>query len=144
MAYFSDGMPRPDPNRDDEGFWRGCAEQRLQFQTCADCGTCRHPPIAVCAQCRSVRVTWTPTTGRAQIYTYTVIHHAAHPAVAARLPYVTAVVSFDDIPAVRLLTNITHCDPADVRIGMAVELRWDDIGDGLFLPRFRPPTGVSA
>lgn len=138
MALFPETMPRPVPTMDDGGFWAGCREKRLRFQACAECGTVRHPPVPVCPHCRSTKVAWRDAPREAEIFTYTVVHHASHPAVKERLPYVGAVVVFDEIPGVRLVTNIVGCDPADIRIGLKVKLCWDDIGDGMFLPRFRP------
>ena len=138
MSFFSEAMPRPVPNMDDAGFWEGCAAQRLRFQHCADCGTARHPPTPICPKCRGAAVQWKDAPSQAEVYTYTVIHYAAHPAVQARLPYVAAVVTFDGVPGVRLVTNITGCAPSDVRIGMRVHLWWDDVGEGMFVPRFSP------
>ena len=74
----------------------------------------------------------------AEVYTYTVIHYAAHPAVKGRLPYVAAVVTFPGLDGVRLVTNVTDCEPSRVKIGMPLRLWWDDIGDGMYLPRFAP------
>ena len=138
MAYFPDTMPAPVPNFDDRAFWQGCAERRLCFQACADCGTVRHPPTPACARCRSFAVTCKQAQGQAEVYSYTVVHHASHEAVRERLPYVVAVVTFPDVPGVRLVTNITGIDPGQVRIGMRVRLWWDDIGDAMHIPRFAP------
>ncbi len=138
MAMFSDAMPRPEPNRDDAGFWEACAARRLAFQHCADCDKARHPPTPICPGCRSGRSAWREAPTDAQVYTYTVIHYAAHPAVNDRLPYVAAVVTFSGLDGVRLVTNITDCDPSAVKIGMLVQLWWDAVGEGMFLPRFAP------
>ena len=138
MAYFPDDMPRPEPDWDDRGYWEHCAEQRLCFQTCGACGIVRHPPGPMCAACHSTAVSWTDAPSEAEVYSYNVVHYAGHPAVKARLPYVGAVVEFAGLPGVRLVTNVTHVEPAEMRIGMAVRLWWDDIGDGMFIPRFRP------
>lgn len=138
MAIFPAGMPAPQPNFDDRGFWESCNEKRLRFQCCAQCATARHPPTPVCARCRSLEQAWKETAGRGTVYSYTVIHHASHEAVKPNLPYVVAVVEFDDVPGVRLVTNVTDVPPRDVRIGMRVELWWDRIGDASFLPRCRP------
>ena len=138
MAYFSNEMPRPQPTMDDEDFWHGCTEQRLQFQCCSDCGVYRHPPSPLCPRCHSIRTELIEAPHEAEIFTFTVIHYAAHPAVAARLPYVAAVVTFPSMKGVRLVTNVTDIDPSKVRIGMKVTLWWDDIGDGMYLPRFAP------
>lgn len=72
---------------------------------------------------------------------FNVIHHASHPAVAGRLPYVGALIVFPELPGVRLVSNVTDCAPSTVAIGMTVEVWWDDIGDGQFVPRFRPAKG---
>jgi uncharacterized OB-fold protein len=72
------------------------------------------------------------------VYTFNVVHHASHPAVAQNLPYVGALIVFADMPGVRLISNVTNCVPSSVRIGMKVRVWWDDIGDGMFVPRFRP------
>lgn len=138
MAYFSEAMPAPHPNFDDRDFWAACAEKRLQFQACAECSTARHPPTPVCPHCRSFKVTWKLTAGRAEVYTHTTVHHASHEAVKPSLPYVVAVVTFPDVPGVRLVTNVTDIDPKEVRIGMALALWWDVIGDGMHIPRFKP------
>jgi uncharacterized OB-fold protein len=47
------------------------------------------------------------------------------------------VLEFPGCPGVRLISNLTDVDPAEVRIGQRVTLWWDDVGDGMFLPRFR-------
>ena len=138
MAFFPDDMPRPVPTMDDAGFWAGCSEKVLRFEACADCGTLRHPPTPVCPVCRSTAVEWRDAPEEAEVYTYTVVHHASHPAVKSRLPYVGAVVIFPQMPGVRLVTNITDCDPSSISIGMPVRLWWDDIGGGMYVPRFRP------
>jgi len=39
---------------------------------------------------------------------------------------------------VRLVTNITDVPPSEIKIGAEVALWWDDIGEGMWLPRFRP------
>lgn len=138
MSHFGATMHRPEPILDDREFWAHCAQRRLMFQCCADCSAPRHPPTPVCPRCRSMRVGWVQAPPRAEIFTYTVVHHPLHEAVQERLPYVVALVSFPELPGPRLVTNITDVEPRDVCIGMPVSLWWDDIGEGMYLPRFRP------
>jgi uncharacterized OB-fold protein len=76
-----------------------------------------------------------PTRGR--IYSFTVIHHAAHPAVASSVPYVVAVIEFPGLPGIRFISNVTDTEPQELAIGIEVELWWDEQRDG-YLPRFRP------
>lgn len=142
MAYFPDTMPAVHPNFDDRDFWAACNHGQLQFQACADCGAARHPPTPVCPHCRSFKVAWKQAAGDAEVFTYTVIHHASHEAVKPNLPYVVGVVTFPDVPGVRMVTNITGVDPAHVQIGQKVRLWWDETGAGTparqQIPRFTP------
>ena len=138
MAYFPDDMPRPIPDWDDRDFWAFCGHKMLKFQTCGECGTLRHPPTPMCGCCQSTEVGWVSAPEEATVYSYNVVHYVSHPAVASKVPYVGALLEFDGLPGVRLVTNITGIPTDSVRIGMKVKLYWDDIGDGMFLPRFRP------
>jgi len=138
MAYFPPSMPAPEPEPVDQEFWAHCAQGHLRFQTCSDCDTPRHPPTPMCPSCHSTRTEWVDPGKTAEVFSYTVIHHASHEAVPPNLPYVVAVVTFPALPGVRLITNLTDLSPGDVRIGHSVTLWFDDIGDGMQVPRFRP------
>lgn len=143
MALFPAGMPLPQPNMDDAPFWQNCSQRRLCFQCCADCGLPRHPPTPLCPRCHSAAQRWLEAPDAASIYTFTVVHHAAHPAVVPCLPYVIAAVEFAGFPQVRLVTNVTDIQPSQVRVGMKVQLWWDRVETGpedgpMHLPRFRP------
>jgi uncharacterized OB-fold protein len=56
------------------------------------------------------------------------------------VPYVVAIVQLEEGP--RMMSNITPCDPASVRVGMAVELYTVKVDDGIGIPFWRPATGV--
>jgi uncharacterized OB-fold protein len=143
MALFPAEMPAPEPNLDEMGFWQGCAERQLRFQACARCHSLRHPPTPICSKCHSVEQTWRNAPAHATIFSFTEIHHASHPAVASNLPYIVAVVEFETLPNVRLVTNILGIPASELAIGDVVELTWDRISDELFLPRFTRPAGRS-
>jgi uncharacterized OB-fold protein len=55
--------------------------------------------------------------------------------MAHRMPYVAALVELEE--GVRILTNIVDCDPRQVAVGAAVEVRWQPLDDGRALPWFR-------
>jgi uncharacterized OB-fold protein len=59
------------------------------------------------------------------------------PVLANGVPYVVAIVELEDA-AVRLFSNVVGIDPEEVRIGMPVEVVWDDVAPGVAVPRFRP------
>jgi uncharacterized OB-fold protein len=81
-------------------------------------------------------------SGGGTVYTWTVVHRAPLPSLAARGPYVVALVELDGGGGVRLASNLVGIEPAAVRIGMPVEVVWEDVGPGLALPRFAPCGGL--
>jgi hypothetical protein len=64
-----------------------------------------------------------------------VVHH--HPPTPGRVPpYVVVLVDLAE--GVRVVGELLGADPADVVVGMPVELGWQDGGDSLVLPAWRP------
>ena len=57
-------------------------------------------------------------------------------------PYVIAIVALDEDDEVRLTTNIIHCDPAEVHVGMRVEVEFEQLADDIALPLFEPIPGA--
>ena len=75
-------------------------------------------------------------SGTGTVYTYTVVRHATHAALAGHIPYVIAIVELTEGP--RIVTGITGCDPRDVRAGMPVRVRFTAVTDEVSLPYFEP------
>ena len=138
LHLFGSGMPPPAPDEVTAPFWDACRERRLVVQRCADCGAHRAPPSAICPQCGGFNVAFDESTGRGRVFTYTVVHHAGHPAVVDAIPYAVAVVRLDDCGGVKLISNVVGCPCDDVRVDMPVEVVWDEVSVGLTVPRFRP------
>jgi len=126
----------PAVNEENEHFWKGGADGELRFLRCSACSTYVHPPAPVCPQCLGREVAAEAVSGRATLVTYTVNHHPWIPGFDP--PYIVAIVAIDEQDDVRLTTNLVDCEEADVRIGMAVKVRFEDVGDGVFLPLFEP------
>ena len=57
-----------------EPYWQAARERRLVAPRCADCGTFRLPPTPFCWRCQSAAVDWTELSGRATVYTFTVVN----------------------------------------------------------------------
>ncbi len=138
MSYLPDAMPPPLPSPDEAPFWDGCKRQELLIQRCADCLAFRHPPVPICARCRSTHTEWVAVPGTGEVFSYTIAAHPTHPALRGRAPYNIAVVLLDGAGDVRLVTNVMEIANEDLAIGLRVELRWDTTADGLNLPRFVP------
>jgi uncharacterized OB-fold protein len=138
MSYLPSGMPMPIAGPDDAPFWEACSRRELRIQCCADCGTFRHPPVPVCAQCRSMRRDWVAVPGTGTVFSYTIAAHPTHASLRGRAPYNIAVVLLDGAGDVRLVTNIMDIANEDIAIGIRVRLQWDELADGQCLPRFVP------
>ncbi|BBZ70322.1 hypothetical protein MPRS_14150 [Mycobacterium paraseoulense] len=60
-------------------------------------------------------------------------------------PYIVAMVELEDEPDVRLITNVVDVTPADIHVGLQVEVFFEDWIDvtgeensRVWLPLFRP------
>ena len=129
------GRPRPSLNRDVSFFWEGAAKGQLLIQRCSDCQTLRHPPGPGCPKCSSME--WQPAvmSGKGEIYSF-VRHH--HPAIAPFEPgHPVILVQLDEGP--RLISELVEDDPGagQIKIGMRVEVQFDEVEEGFTMPRFR-------
>jgi hypothetical protein len=136
MAYLPDGTPTPEANPDDRPFWEACARRELRIQRCASCGRHRHPPMPRCPACRSREVEWHRVSGEGEVFSYTIVHHAVHPALRSAVPFNVVVVLLDGTGDVRLVSNVIDAKPEELVVGLRVSLVWDAIPGGA-LPRFR-------
>lgn len=118
-------------------FWAYCRQRELRFQHCLDCGTVRHPPAPCCPRCGSMAVDWRLAPERAQLFSYTVVHHPSAPELRAWVPYNVAVVRFPELPGVKIVSNVLDEPPGPMRIGMPLVLAWQEYDDGTVVPRFR-------
>jgi hypothetical protein len=126
-----------------EPYWDAARRGELAVQRCERCRARPFPPRAHCPRCSAPSLGWEPVCGRGSVHSYTVAHRAPHPLFAEQLPLVVAVVELEEGP--RLITNIVSCDPADVAVGMAVEVRFESIDDtDLLLPVFAPTRGANS
>ncbi len=66
------------------------------------------------------------------------MHRAPTPAFKDLVPYVTAIVELEG--GARLPSNLVDvpADPAQIRIGMAVEVSFEQLTPDVSLPVFRP------
>ena len=117
-------------------FYAWCRKHELRFQRCQDCATWRHPPRPMCGNCHSMRWEWGVTRGRGTVYSWTTVYQALDPAFANDVPYNVAIVGLDEGP--RLATWITGLAPEQMRLGIPVEVWFDDISEEVALPKFKP------
>jgi uncharacterized OB-fold protein len=109
----------------------------IAVQTCEACGTLQHPPEEICHACGSMTFTTSVLPGTGTVHSYTVVHHAVHPALDDAVPYTVVLVSLDAAPHLRVVGNLD----GDVAIGMPVTAVWQeriaDDGTKIMLPQWQ-------
>jgi uncharacterized OB-fold protein len=124
-----------DVDASDEFFWRSGADGVLRFLGCSDCTRVHHPPLPRCPHCGSRRLAPQAVSGRATVAAFTINHQPFMPGFDP--PYVIAFVELDEDPSIRLTTNIVGCPFEDVRIGMPVQVTFEQSGEW-HVPLFEP------
>jgi hypothetical protein len=127
-------LPRLD--NDNRFFWTGGEDGTLRFLRCQSCQQFVHPPVPVCPACLGRKLAPEPVSGRATVHSFTVNVQEWIPGSES---YVIGLVSIDEQPDVRLITNLVDCDPDAIEIGSAVEVVFEHQED-VYLPLFRPAT----
>jgi uncharacterized OB-fold protein len=118
-----------------EDFYRFCKRGELRFQRCSDCRAWRHVPREICAECHSWNWEWVKSSGRGEVFSYTIVARALHPAFADSVPYAPTIVEMEE--GVRLLTSVVDVAPDELEIGMPVEVEFEAVSEEISLPVFR-------
>ncbi|EKF21686.1 hypothetical protein C731_4425 [Mycolicibacterium hassiacum DSM 44199] len=135
----------PSPTAESRAFWTGGQHGRLLIQRCRSCGHFFHPPAPSCWRCRGTDVGPEPVSGTGAVAAYTINRQPWIPGFEP--PYIVAMVELDDEPDVRLVTNVVDVSLDDIRVGLPVEVFFEEWGDGeerVWLPLFRPRTSTPA
>ncbi|MET9090223.1 OB-fold domain-containing protein [Streptomyces sp. NPDC004237] len=135
----SSGRPLPHLTDQNAFFWTSGADGRLRIQECASCTALIHPPQPVCRYCHAQEMGVRTVSGRATLIGFTVSHRFTLPGLPS--PYVVAQVALEEDPRIRLTTNAVECDPAELALGMRMEAVFEQAGDDVWLPLFRPAAG---
>jgi len=96
-------------------------------------------PRPICVECNSDKLEWVQVSGPGKVFSFTVIREVVGHALrgfAPDIPYVTAWIDLDEGP--RFCSNIIGCPIEAVKIGMGVEVVFEDTGQGITLPKFQP------
>ncbi len=126
------------PHIDEESrpWWEAVKRHELYIQKCRDCGELRYHPRALCPQCLSSGTQWLRCSGKGKVYTFTVTHQNQAAGFRDSLPYVMAYVELAE--GVKMLTNLVDYKLEEVKIGMPVEVVYEDVTPEVTLVKFRP------
>ncbi|MFL9679649.1 Zn-ribbon domain-containing OB-fold protein [Streptomyces sp. KL110A] len=127
----------PDIDAFTRPYWDAAAEGRLLLRRCRACARPHHYPREFCPHCWSEDVDWEPASGRATLYTWSVVHRNDLPPFGERVPYVAAVVDLAEGP--RMMTQVVDVPEDDLRADMALEVVFRTGDDGVAVPVFTAP-----
>jgi uncharacterized protein len=131
--------PRPLPVRgmyiDTAEFWAGAKQGKLMLQYCTVSQRFQHYPRPVSVFTGRKTLEWREASGQGTLYSWTVTR-SAWPGNEARVPYICAHVDLDE--GVRFLCNLVDCEDVDLKIGMRMIVRWDQLSEELSFPDFTP------
>ena len=128
--------PVPVPTKETKPYWDGCKKHELHIQKCAACGHHQFYPRLYCTACMNDKVEWVKASGRAKVLSFTIVYRPVTQAFAGDVPYVVALVTLDEGP--QMMTNIVGCPPEQVKIGMPVQVTFEDWTEEISVPKFRP------
>jgi uncharacterized OB-fold protein len=112
-----------------EKFWDAATAGKFLYGFCNACRQPHYYPRAFCPFCFSDRVEWKEASGRALIYSYSIMRRSPTG------PYAIAYVTLAEGPTI--LTNIVDSDLQAIRIGGRVELVFKPSEGGAPVPFFR-------
>ena len=128
--------PLPQPESD--FYWEKCKAHELWLRHCRACDNTYFYPRDICPECFSRDTDWVQSSGRGTLYAFAIVHRGPVPAFRDRVPYIAALVELEG--GARMPTNLVDVepDPANVKIGMTVQVTFDDLNGDISLPKFRP------
>jgi uncharacterized protein len=129
------GRPLPGPDDLSSEYWAAARAGELWYQECGACGHRQFYPRYLCTACGAAPE-WRVASGRGTVHTFTVVRKNLAPPFDRLTPYVLAVVELEEGP--RMMGNITHCEPDEVGIGMAVTVYAVAVDEEVAVPFWRP------
>ena len=128
--------PVPVPDELSAPFFDGARQGRLMLQHCTGCDRWSWPVRERCPHCFAPKLVWRQASGRGTLYTFTIMHQVMNPGFASAVPYNVAQVDLAE--GVRVTSNIVGTGNDALQIGMNLEAVFEDVGEGVSIPKFRP------
>jgi len=118
-------------------YWEAVARRELQLLKCRGCGRFVHYPRPVCPRCLSEDLHPETISGRATLYSYSIVVQPGHPFFVDKVPYAIGVVEIEEEAGVRIPAGI-DADESELRCGIPMEVVFKQVTDTLVLPYFVP------
>jgi uncharacterized OB-fold protein len=119
--------PLPEVTEQTAPFVEGLRNHQFLVPKCRSCGDYSWIPHPACRSCLSEDLAWTPVSGDATLYTFTVVHRGPG-AFSLEVPYVIAMGELVEAPRPCIvLGNLVGTPPEELSIGMPIRIAFQDI-----------------
>ena len=138
LMTADDPRPLPVPDEQSREFWAAAARAQLVVQRCESCGWYAYPPVFVCRTCHSAEFYWNRVSGIGRVRSWTVVQDAFLPGFADEVPYVIGDIELVEQPGLRMITQLIGLTAGELKVGLPVTVRFQDLAEGLSVPQFGP------
>ena len=129
-------LPQPDPET--QPYWDAAKNHELRVPKCSDCGLLRWPPQLTCPGCYGENFEWAKMSGRGTLYTYVIIHQSVLPQWREGTPFNVIQVALEEAPHIQILSNAVEIGNSELKVGIPLEIIFDDVTPEDTIPRWRP------
>jgi uncharacterized OB-fold protein len=120
-------LPRIEPANQE--FWDGLALGEFRVARCEDCGNYNWVRYPACRSCLSERQTWTPVSGRATVWSYSIVHRGPG-AFRTEVPYAVVLAKLEEEPrSCIVIGNTLGIANEDLRIGLPLKIVFEKVPD---------------
>ena len=105
------------------------------LQRCRACSRYQFPAVEFCPECLAAELEWVDASGKAEVFSYVVIHQSYDPYFSQRVPYAVVEVKLEEGPL--MTSSVIDCDPSEIEIGMPLSVVFERLNDTIALPAFR-------
>jgi uncharacterized OB-fold protein len=99
-------------------YWESLRAQGFSLPQCQACKEFHFYLRPACPACGSLDIQAVVTSGRGNVYSFSIVYRAPSPAFEKDVPYVVAIVATDEGP--HLMTRLIKVKPEEVTVGMRV------------------------
>jgi uncharacterized protein len=122
-------LPAIERDEASEPFFAAAARGELLVRRCPRDGAMLGPQARTCPDCGFSELEWAAASGQGTLISWAVVHQVPVPALAAVVPYLTAVVELAEGPW--LMVRLVDTDALGLRAGLPVAARFmPSGGDG--------------
>ncbi len=127
--------PLPKVTSEDRPFWEACKQHKFVLPKCKQCGNVWFPPYLQCNKCLSPNREFVEASGRGVIWGRIEMNQPYIPAFVDDIPYVVALIQLEEGPFI--YTNVVGATNDTIKVGLPVEVVFDDVTPDFTLPKFR-------